>query len=319
MVDARQPLALAGSSRRCSESTTRLDSTYHDRLAEVLPTGLNVGAHVVDIDTGRSVGVHSTRPVVAASTYKVLILLALARAAAAGYVDWTTSVTVPARGRTFGATGLSSMRDESRLSVRDLALLMIQVSDNAATDILQRLVPVTGLQDMLNELGLRDTVIDLDCAGLIEALTRDLGRAPADVHTLPGEELARLASQSPVLQARAGNRTTSADMTRLLAAIWLDRAGPPAACAEVRRILALQFAPYRFSTVYDASVRVSSKTGTTYGLIRNEVGVFEFPDGSRFAAAVFLRLDPPRLVDLTADAAVGVAAKTAIDLLRDTR
>lgn len=47
--------------------------------------------------------------------------------------------------RTSGPTGLSVFADEAALSVRDLVLMMMAVSDNAATDIL---ICLTGLDSV---------------------------------------------------------------------------------------------------------------------------------------------------------------------------
>jgi beta-lactamase class A len=62
-------------------------------------------------------------------------------------------------------------------------------------------------------------------------------------------------------------------------------------------------------------VKVSGKTGTLWG-VRNESGVVEYPDGKRYAVAVFVRSDVIRSRLPAADAAIGRAARVAVDHLR---
>ncbi|MGW4201881.1 serine hydrolase [Streptomyces sp. NPDC004726] len=101
----------------------------------------------------------------------------------------------------------------------------------------------------------------------------------------------------------------------LLRAVRRDGAGPPAACAQVHRIMGQQTWPHRLSSGFDDGVKVSGKTGTQWG-VRDEIGVVEYPDERRCAAAVFLRARSMRLRLPKADAAIGPAARAAVDLLR---
>jgi beta-lactamase class A len=84
----------------------------------------------------------------------------------------------------------------------------------------------------------------------------------------------------------------------------------------MRRLLSLQVWPHRLSSgfPYD-DVRVSGKTGTLPTL-RTEVGVVEYPDGGRYAVAVFTRSLVPVAVQPEADAAIGTAARLAVEALR---
>ena len=53
-------------------------------------------------------------------------------------------------------------------------------------------------------------------------------------------------------------------------------------------------------------------------VVRNEVGVIEYPDGGRYAVAVFTRTGSreAKLRDLTASRAIGMAALAAVEHLR---
>ena len=63
-------------------------------------------------------------------------------------------------------------------------------------------------------------------------------------------------------------------------------------------------------------VRISGKTGTFHGGIKNEVGVVDFGEGDAYAVAVFVRQHDVDLRDSAADAVIGTVARIAIDDLR---
>ncbi|MFI6287924.1 serine hydrolase [Streptomyces sp. NPDC051018] len=83
----------------------------------------------------------------------------------------------------------------------------------------------------------------------------------------------------------------------------------------MRGIMGRQIRQHRLSAGFEDAVLVSGKTGTPWG-IRNEIGVVEYPDGRRYAAAVSLRTRSSALRLPKADAAIGRAARVAVDLLR---
>jgi beta-lactamase class A len=107
-------------------------------------------------------------------------------------------------------------------------------------------------------------------------------------------------------------------MSELLSLVWRDEAGPAEACAEVRRIMALQVWPHRLSSGFPDGVRVAGKTGTLV-TIRNEAGVVTYPDGGRYAVAVFTLASSLAFQQPAIDAAIGTAARMADDALRSRR
>ncbi|WP_143261680.1 serine hydrolase, partial [Allokutzneria sp. NRRL B-24872] len=93
-------------------------------------------------------------------------------------------------------------------------------------------------------------------------------------------------------------------------------AASPESCAAMRRLLALQVWPHRLASGFPFDdVRVAGKTGTLPTL-RNEVGVVEYPDGGRYAVAVFTASVRTSLTLPAADAVIGTTARLAVDHLR---
>ncbi len=205
--------------------------------------------HAVDLDSGREVEHHADAPVVTASVFKLPVLVELCRQHAVGEID-ASDAGRPCRSRAArpAPIGLSVMRDPVTMSLRDLAWLMMGISDNAATDFLcARGRPRRRSAPRYERLGLTSTRIDGDCRDLFQTIYEDLdvdetrgGRADL------GDGLAKLRAIDP---ERTLHRHHPArhDPT-LLRLVWDDEAAPPEACAEVRRILGLQVWPHRLAS-----------------------------------------------------------------------
>lgn len=249
-----------------------------------------------------------------ASVFKIAVLAELY----GSHTDVTERIKVRAATRTVGPTGLSVMRDDVELSLRDLAVLMITVSDNTATDVLMARLGADRIQARVEALGLEQTDVRWSCAEILNTMRDDMGLT--DEQWLdPATELTRemLDGNRSLDPLVAGNRSTPRQWAKLLRAIWVDEAAPAEACADMRSILKSQYAPHRLATGFPDGVAIGSKTGTLTGGIRNEAGVVEYPDGGRYAVCVFTRsLDwkTRRLPD--ADRVIGTAARTAVEELR---
>ncbi|MFF5209385.1 serine hydrolase [Streptosporangium sp. NPDC000396] len=266
--------------------------------------------HAVDIDTGAEVVHGADEPVVTASVFKVALLVELFRQADEGRLDLAERVTVMADRHTPGPTGVSAMTDDVTISLRDLAYLMMAVSDNTAADTLIGRVGLSAINTMLVSFGLNGTWVEHDCRDLYLSIVEDTEQK--DLPTEPAM-IDRLRAFDP---ART-NRSTPRDMTRLLSGIWRDEAASAESCAVMRRLLGLQVWPHRLSSgfPYD-DIAVSGKTGTLPPTVRNEVGVVEYPDGGRYAVAVFTRSYGTAQNQPRADAVIGTSARAAIEQLR---
>lgn len=276
--------------------------------------------HARDIDGDAETGLAADAPVVLASVFKLPVLVAVLRAAATGEVDLAERVLVRPQDHVPGPTGLSVMSDDVELSLRDLVLSMMTVSDNTATDIVLARIGIDRVNGTLQELGLERTRLVTNCLGILDGLAREMGAGSAstlaqDLQGVLPEELARRTLRSSALDPSRTNAGTPREITRLLQLIWKDEAGTPPMCEEARRILGLQVWPHRLRSGFGDEVRVSGKTGTL-PYVRNEAGVVELPDGGRYAVAVFLRTPASDFTAPEADRAIGRLAHLAIDGLR---
>jgi beta-lactamase class A len=278
--------------------------------------GVEVHLHARDIDGPDGIGIGSDVPVVTASVFKIPVAVTLARLGHAGVLDLAEEITITPGSGPASPYGLATFRHPARLSLHDLGLLMMGLSDNVATDLVMEKVGRPAINASLAELGLAVTAVPQSCQELLDTIAEELGvDYDDDERTLAAFPMSRIRTLS-ALQPQHTCRTTAAEMTRLLTMIWRDEAAQPEACADVRRWMGLQVWPHRLrSGFHDEDVAISGKTGTL-PTVRNEVGVVEYGDGHRYAVAVFTVAEDVRARVPERDRFIGEAATLAVELLR---
>lgn len=274
--------------------------------------GVRGWVHARCFDCGGAVGLGADEPVVLASVVKVPLVLEFARQVAAGQLDPADRVRAAARDR-LGGVGTAGCVDDVELSLRDAAFFALALSDNTAADLLFDRIGLDNVRSLVRELGLTGTRIVGSPRHIVQTMAEDIGaRDPIDF-------AARFPalSAAEVLGTRALDplRTTAStprEMTELLTLIGADRAGTAETCRWVRDLMRQQVNWHRLAAAFPPEVRLWAKTGTLPG-VRNEIGVVEYPGGSRYAVAVFTRADTleQRLPEV--DRAIGAAAKHAIE------
>jgi beta-lactamase class A len=265
--------------------------------------GVTGKLHAIDLDNpDHQLSVGGDDPVVLASVFKIPLVVALHHSTH----DLTRRITLD-HDRSTGPTGVGGMLDPVTMSLRDLAYLAITVSDNAAADALVDLIGLDAINHTLDHLNLKHTLIVHRARDFMRTMTEDaapdeLPRALADPVVL---------SRLRALDPAQTNHGTPRDLTTLLRHVWQHDD-----CAPIRRIMALQVWPHRLASGFPFDdVRVAGKTGTL-PTIRNEVGVVEYPDGGRYAVAVFTRSASTAFTLPSADAVIGTAARLAVEHLR---
>lgn len=116
-----------------------------------------VSVAAVDLATGRRFERHADVVMPAASTIKVLVSAALWTAVERDGIDAGRRVTVAATPAPGGGGLLESMDARTALTLAELDLLMLAVSDNAATNVLIDVVSVASVNRLASELGLSRT------------------------------------------------------------------------------------------------------------------------------------------------------------------
>ena len=123
--------------------------------------------HMVDAGT----------PAPLASVFKLYVLDALAEAIASGRVTWDEKLTITDQVKSLSGT-LQDKPDGTRLSVRDVADVMISISDNTAADMLIARLGRTAVEEALRTSGMADPSLDTPFLTTREAFTLMLHERP---------------------------------------------------------------------------------------------------------------------------------------------
>ncbi|GAA3700655.1 serine hydrolase [Microlunatus aurantiacus] len=283
-------------------------------------SGLAGGFVARHLDSGSELGFDVHRVLPLASVVKVPIALVVLDRISRGVLDPGCAVELDPVLRTPGPSGLSLFAHPATVAVRDLVTMSLSVSDNAATDALLGLVTPTEVTEQLAAWGhrglvvrhrikeLHDTVASLpeaSSAYLMELAIR--GGTPGGGHPIAQLDPAR---------ANAGD---AAGLAALLADVWTDRIADPRATAELRVALGHQLTRHRFAgeLVSDLTT-LRSKTGTFLHL-RHEAGVCQTSDGDRVVVVALTTSSVNAAEQPEADAAIGAAARAAVEALVDDR
>jgi beta-lactamase class A len=96
----------------------------------------------------------------AASLAKVPILIEVARQVEQGQLSWDTRYTLPDSVRVSSSGVIADLSPDLQPTLRDLAHLMITISDNTAANMLLRMVGFDAINATLQQLGLQATRLE---------------------------------------------------------------------------------------------------------------------------------------------------------------
>jgi beta-lactamase class A len=234
------------------------------RLAAGFSGVFGVWAHA--LASGETIQWNAQEVFPAASTIKLPILYEVYRQASEGRFRLTDTLTATAEEIVGGSGVLKDLTPGLTLSIRDLATLMIAVSDNTAANLLIDQVGIDSVNHSLQDLGLRATVLE--------------------------HKLMRAAPGASV------NRSTPAELGHLMTLIATHAVLTPAACEELLEILRRQHYTDQITrriAEFDGFVEagtepamtVASKSGSVRGT-RNDVAFVESPQ-CRYVLAMMSR------------------------------
>lgn len=218
-------------------------------------TGARVGLAVTSTDESRSFGVGVNEPFTQASAIKIPILWELHRAAAAS--ELSLRETVPVKpGDGAGGCGLlqNFLPGASQLALGDLAVLMIVLSDNVATNLLIERIGIHSVNRLLEGFGLEETRLRRK---MMDTKARNEGRENT---ASPGEALFLMG----FLHER-------------------ERAADPVATAVLQTLRLRKESPVTRALPKDA--HLATKPGSIDG-VRSEWSLVETDDGVSYAMAL---------------------------------
>jgi len=156
--------------------------------ALVAQAGGELGLAAMNLPTGEELARNDERPMPTASVFKLPLLVELFRQSEAGALDLDERVTLRAEDAVMGSGILRDFSPGLQPTLRDLAMMMVIVSDNSATNLLlDRVGGPQRVNATMRELGLASIVVhrrivfgEITTNGsLAEAAPRDLMRLVA--------------------------------------------------------------------------------------------------------------------------------------------
>jgi beta-lactamase class A len=268
-------------------------ATELDRLREALSDVVDaaegtMGVAIRHLESDESVSVNGDERFPMASTFKVGILVELFHQVDEGKIRLEQMVELDGDDLHIGSGQLSDyIAPGVALSVENLALLMMRISDNSATDKVLELVGPETINPRLHGLGIEGVSVDRTCQRLILDW---LGMEPAQTAGMsyrqiedflnayqpePGE----LETSAAEFEEDPRDSATPLGMNALLEAIFERRAASASSCDRMVEImLRCDTGESRIKGLLPDSVQVAHKTGTLGGTV-NDVGVLYLPDG----------------------------------------
>ena len=242
----------------------------HEMLSLLEGLSGKIGFWCRDTVTGETIAYHAEEPLVAASVIKLTVMAEAFHRREEGTLDFNQMVTVDPKDKKPSCGALTYLHDGIAVTIRDLVVLMIILSDNTATNLLIDLLGTDAINRFIREMGLSDRT----------RCRRKL--------FMP--ELSALGIQ---------NHVTAADIGKLLELIHQGKLVSPEASSEMLRILRDQRLngkmPFYLSP---RGIKCAHKTGEDYD------------DGITHDAGIILAEHPVIFVFLAEGADVPAAERT---------
>jgi beta-lactamase class A len=256
-----------------------------ERLAD--ETGGIIGVSATQLATGRHLGYREDQLFPTASVIKLPLIVTLYEDALAGRIDLSERVVYRDETKVAGSGVLQYLDDGLDPTLRDLAVLMMSVSDNTATDLLFDRVGKVRIEATMDRLGLASIRVPFDIREMLMELV-DMD------HSKPGgyDELRRLLRLSAGSGGRSmvpeqADRTTPADMCRLLELLESRAILDDEACTAIIELMKRIQSSTRIPGLLPKGTVVAHKTGS-YRRLRNDVGIVYAPNGP-YVVALFAR------------------------------
>ena len=258
-----------------------------EKIAAFEMEGALIGLSATDLRTGRHLAHREDELFPLASVIKLPVLVTLYEEVLAGRADLRERITYRSADKVPGSGVLQDLDDGATLTLRDLAVLMMTVSDNTAAEMLTVRLGKPRIVAAMRRYGLKSIHMPLGVRALLYELV-DLDWSK------PGgyEEARALLRQSAGSGGRAvkpdeTDRGSPRDLCRLMEMIGQREILDEASCDDILDILRRNKSDSRIPALLPKGTVVAHKTGTIRG-VRNDVGIVHAPSGP-YAVAILSR------------------------------
>lgn len=223
-----------------------------------------------NLQTGKELAIGADTRVRTASTIKLPILCTLESLVAQGKVRWDERLILRPDDKVSGSGVLGSLADGTDLTVRNLATLMIIVSDNTATNLILDRITADAVNGYLDSIGLTATRSNRKVRGDGNQLKAPEGWSKAGLL----EENSRYGL----------GVSTPRDMVRILEMLYQGKIVSPEASEDVLDIMKKQQVRDGIARHAPDDLVVASKSGSLDAL-RSDVGIV-YSNGGPIAMAI---------------------------------
>lgn len=241
------------------------------------------GVAIKHLETGEELTINGDKPYPLASVVKIPILVALCNEAAAGNMDLYDKVQLHEQERIPGSGVLKELVPGTEVTLKDLATLMIIISDNMATDKLLQLLGIDLVNSHMEKLGLPQLSIQLTiwellayCVGIdSSAYSEEVFDEVSHLLDMEKEDVPVPAQlHKKVTELNTGSVNS---LNLLLEKIENCDGIQETASQQIIQILQKQQYNRRIPRQLPGTMKVAHKTGTLRGVV-NDVGIMYLPD-----------------------------------------
>lgn len=258
----------------------RLERLFEE-TAKTVTGPLGIGFY--DLESGAEVYYNGSMVFPMASVYKIFVLCELFRKQKAGTFSFDDRHTLLESDKCIGSGILELIGEGAVLSMMDYTMLMMVISDNTSTSLLQKFAPAQDIRaDLIEPLELKDTLF-VPGAGL------------CDFYGVTVEEYKKITSEGGRFHARNGSyfrcvepknkQSSPRDMVKLLSLLARGRLNDPDSDQKIIDIMLKCQTNARIPATLPNGVRVAHKTGSIDHLA-NDCGIV-YTDCGNYVLALF--------------------------------
>lgn len=266
-------------------------STLKETVASIIAASgaATFGVSITHIESGEELHIDADRVFPLASVFKTPVLCEAVRQIHEGRFRFEDRWTLTMGEKNLPSGILVYFQDGLMPTVRDLLTLMINISDNTATDMIMHRLGKDATTHLMHSLGLTEIHVPMTVRNIFEDIMGEEGSDPRLLHNILGkfhEEPPGNRNGKAYSQEGINNVGTPRALTRLHEMIWKGEVVNRQVCDDVIYILLQQTLNQRLPRFLPENTPFAHKTGTLTG-IRNNSGILYCSETSHVAISTF--------------------------------